>query len=61
MLAIREFINGLPDVEKLNKNDLERSKIKPEHFEIALKQIKPTSKEMLDKYTAIAERFSNIK
>jgi hypothetical protein len=49
----------LSEEKKLNINETElnKSKIMPEHFEQALRNIKPTSKELLDKYTKIAEKF----
>jgi transitional endoplasmic reticulum ATPase len=57
MLAIRELIKSMPSDKKLTKNDLETSKIKPDHFDGALNSVKPTSKELLNKYTVIAEKF----
>jgi transitional endoplasmic reticulum ATPase len=63
MLAIRDFIqtNSLADMDpekKISDKDLEKSKIKLDHFEAALKQVKPTSKELLTKYKEIAEKFN---
>jgi transitional endoplasmic reticulum ATPase len=63
MLAIRDFIqtNGLVDMDpekRITDKDLEKSKIKLDHFEAALEQVKPTSKEMLKKYKEIAEKFN---
>jgi transitional endoplasmic reticulum ATPase len=58
MLAIREFVLNLPPKTKLNQKEIETSKLKLEHFTTALKNVKPTSKELIKKYKAIAEKFS---
>jgi transitional endoplasmic reticulum ATPase len=59
MLAIREFVLGRADQEKIAKEDIESSKIQLKHFEAALKVVKPTSKELIDKYVTMAEKFNN--
>lgn len=61
MLAIREFILKRDSTENISKKDIESSKVTLKHFEAALKQIKPTSKESLEKYTALAEKFMNAR
>ncbi len=58
MLAIREFVNNSIPNEKLNNEELNRSKVKREHFEHALKQVKPTPKELIEKYMKVAEKFN---
>jgi transitional endoplasmic reticulum ATPase len=57
MLAIRELVKQSKPDQKLNQDALNKSKIKLEHFEIALKQVKPTSKNLIESYTKIAETF----
>jgi transitional endoplasmic reticulum ATPase len=59
MLAIREFIFDRNNTETISKDDIATSKIELKHFEAALKQVKPISKEQIDKYTALAEQFTN--
>jgi transitional endoplasmic reticulum ATPase len=59
MLAIREFINNRSGTEKLTQDEVQKSIIRMDHIESALKQVKPTSKEQIEKYTALAEQFSN--
>ena len=61
MLAIREFIFNHDSTEPIAKEAIAESKIKLEHFEAALKQVKPTSKEQLEKYTALAEKFNQAR
>jgi transitional endoplasmic reticulum ATPase len=58
MLAIRQFIFGTDATKKLSKEDVERSKLSKAHFEAALKQVKPSTKEELDKYKSLAKQFS---
>ncbi len=59
MLAIREFISKNAKNDQISKDEIEKAKIKLKHFEAAFKQVKATSKELLEKYTALAEDFSN--
>ena len=60
MLAIREFISQNAKDEIITKELIENAKIKLKHFEAALKQVKTISKELLDKYTAMAKEFSKF-
>jgi transitional endoplasmic reticulum ATPase len=59
MLAIREFVSENTKNDQISKDEIDKAKIKLKHFEAALKQVKATSKELLEKYTALAEDFSN--
>jgi transitional endoplasmic reticulum ATPase len=55
MLAIREYISeGKPLDKETMKKEL---KLKMKHFEEAMKKIKPISKEELEQYLRIAEKF----
>ncbi len=55
MLAIREYISeGKPLDRDTMKKEL---KLKMKHFEEAMKKIKPISKEELEQYLRIAEKF----
>ncbi len=58
MLAIREFIQTMPAEKKFTKEDVEKSKLKLNHFESALRSVKPTSKKLIEKYSTIAEKFN---
>ena len=60
MLAIRDFVAENSSTKIVRKEDIASSKIKLEHFEAALKQVKPISKEILEKYTTLAQKFSNL-
>ena len=53
MAAIREYINE----GKFDKEKLKNLKIHKRHFEEALKTVKPISKEDLQHYIQIAEKF----
>ena len=53
MAAIREYINK----GKVNKKKLKDIKISKKHFEEALEIVKPLSREELQKYVDIAQRF----
>ncbi len=55
MLAIREYVQKHPEVDKeAMKKEL---KLEMRHFEEAIKKIRPTPKEELKRYKEIAERF----
>lgn len=55
MASIREYIaTGNP----LDKKHLDKLKIQKKHFELAMKNVKPMTKKMLEKYTNITETFS---
>ncbi|HEC88091.1 MAG TPA: AAA family ATPase, partial [Thermoplasmata archaeon] len=54
MATIREYIQKGGDFKKENMKKL---KIKKKHFEEALKNVKPMSKEELKRYISIAEKF----
>jgi len=58
MTAIREHIK---QNTKINKEKLKKLKIHMEHFDEALKKIKPISKEELEKYEEISEKFNTNK
>ncbi len=60
MLAIREFVLQADPNKKISKKDIGSSKLKPEHFETAIRLVKPISKEQLEKYRALAEKFGAI-
>ncbi len=58
MLAIREYISeGRPLDREVMKKEL---KLKMKHFEQAMKKIKPISKEELEQYLRIAEKFKTV-
>jgi transitional endoplasmic reticulum ATPase len=61
MLAIREFIQNSDLNKKLSEEEINSSKLKPEHFEAALKQVTPASKEELEKYMTLATQFSKAR
>ncbi|RLF43119.1 MAG: AAA family ATPase, partial [Thermoplasmata archaeon] len=54
MAAIREYVEKEKEVKKEKIKDL---KIHKRHFEEALKNVKPISKEELERYVEISERF----
>jgi len=54
MLAIREHINKGGAIEK---EKLKRLKVKAKHFEEALKNVAPISKEEVDRYVEMSSRF----
>lgn len=54
MAAIREYINN---GGKMDKEELKKLKIHKKHFEEALKNVKPISKEELERYVEIAKKF----
>jgi transitional endoplasmic reticulum ATPase len=58
MLAIREFVLENGPSGMISKDAIEKSKLKLGHFEAALKQVKPTSKEQIENYIAMAEKFN---
>ena len=54
MAAIREYISK---GGKMDKEEIKKLKIEKRHFEEALKNVKPITKEELDRYVEIAKKF----
>ncbi|HEC75883.1 MAG TPA: AAA family ATPase [Thermoplasmatales archaeon] len=54
MASIREYIQKS---KEFKKEDMKKLKIRKKHFEEALKNVKPMSKEELKRYVSISEKF----
>lgn len=58
MIGIREYIRKS---EKIDKEKLKKLKVEMRHLKEALEKVKPISKEDLERYTRISERFDQSK